>query len=109
MKTAVLCALALVVSGCAKQPGQIAALSVSTDPYLQLPCTQLVADRAAKQVAQQNLEEAQRRAAERDMGAMAVIHIPIAAVTGQDRQDDVARGKGELNAIEAAMQSKGCR
>jgi len=86
VKALVLCALALVASGCAKQPGQIAATPVATDPYLQLSCPELIADRAAKQAAQQNLEEAQHRAAERDKGAMTVIHMPIAAITGQDRK-----------------------
>ena len=108
MNTMVLCALALVVSGCAKQPGQIAAMPVATDPYLQLSCPELIADRAAKQVTQAGLEEAQHKAAERDKGAMTVIHIPIAAMTGQDRENEVAHGKGELAAIDAAIQSKGC-
>jgi ribosomal protein L16/L10AE len=108
MKTMVLCALALVVSSCAKQPGQIAATPGATYPYLQLSCAELVADRAAKRVTQQRLEAAQHEAAERDKGAMTVIHIPIAAMTGQNREDDVARGKGELEALDAAIQSKSC-
>jgi hypothetical protein len=108
MRKMALCALALVVSGCAKQPGQIAATSVATHPYLQLSCNELVADRAVKQVVQERLEEAQRKAAAHDKAAMAVIHIPVAAMTGQDREDDVARGKGVLKAIDAAIQSKGC-
>jgi hypothetical protein len=109
MKPMILCALALVVSGCARQPGQIAAVPVATDPYLQLSCPDLLADRAAKQVTQEGLEATQHKAAERDKGAMTVIHFPIAAMTGQDREDEVARGKGERAAIDAAMQSKGCR
>jgi len=108
VESTVLFALALAVSGCAKQPGQIAATPVAADPYLQLTCIELLADRAAKRVSQANLEEAQHKAAERDKGAMTVIHIPVAAMTGQDREDDVARGKGELAAIDTAIQSKGC-
>jgi hypothetical protein len=29
-------------------------------------------------------------------------------MAGKDREDEVARGKGELAAIDAAIQSKGC-
>lgn len=108
MKTMILCVLALVVSGCAKQPGQIAATPVATEPYLHLSCSELAGERVAKRVAQEGLEAAQHKAAERDKGAMTVIHIPISAITGQDREDEVARGKGELESIDVAMQSKGC-
>jgi uncharacterized lipoprotein YajG len=108
VESTVLLALVLLVAGCAKQPGQIAATPVAAYPYLQLTCTELLADRAAKQATQADIEEAQHKAAERDKGAMTVIHVPIAALTGQDREGDVARGKGELAAIHAAIQSKDC-
>ena len=109
MKRTALYAMALLAAGCARQPDQIAATPVATDRYQQMSCAELLASRAAKQAAQEGLEKAQHKAAERDNGAMAVIHIPIAAMTGQDREADVARGKGELQALDAAIQSKGCK
>jgi starvation-inducible outer membrane lipoprotein len=100
IKRMVLCAMALLAAGCARQPDQIAPSPVSTDRYLPMSCADLLAGRAGK--------KAQHEAAERDKAAMGVIHIPVASMAGQDREDEVARGKGELAAIDAAIQSNGC-
>ena len=108
MKRAALCAMALLAAGCARQPDQIAASPVATDRYLQMSCAELLTSRAAKKVDQVRLEQAQHEAAEHDKAAMGVIHVPIASMTGKDREDEVARGKGELQALAAAIQSNGC-
>ena len=108
MKTTALCATALLVAGCARQPDQIAATSVATDRYLQTSCAELLVSRAGKKIEQARLEQAQHAAAEHDKAAMSVIHLPVASMTGQDREDEVARGKGELAAIDAAIRSKAC-
>lgn len=78
------------------------------DRYLQMSCAELLASRAGKKVEQARLEQAQHEAAEHDKAAMSVIHVPIASMAGQDREDHVARGKGELAAIDATIQSKDC-
>jgi type IV pilus biogenesis protein CpaD/CtpE len=108
IKRMVLCAMALLAAGCARQPDQIAPSPVATDRYLPMSCADLLASRAGKKAEQARLEQAQHEAAERDKAAMGVIHIPVASMAGQDREDEVARGKGELAAIDAAIQSKGC-
>ncbi|CAN7511362.1 hypothetical protein [Rhizobium sp. LjRoot254] len=108
MKTTALCAMALLAAGCARQPDQIAATPVATDRYLQMSCAELLASRTGRQTAQVRLEQAQHEAAEHDKAAMSVIHVPVASMTGQDREDEVARGKGELVAVDATIQSKGC-
>jgi hypothetical protein len=108
MKTAALCAMALLAAGCARQPDQIAASPVTADRYLQMSCAELLADRAGRKIEQARLEQAQHKAAEHDKAAMSVIHVPVASMTGQDREDEVARGKGELAAIDAVIRSKGC-
>ena len=101
-------AMALLAAGCAKQPDQIAASPVATDRYLQMSCAELLKSKAAMKVEQVRLEQAQHAAAEHDKAAMGVIHIPVASLTGQDKEAEVARGKGELEAIEAAIQSNSC-
>ena len=108
MKRIALVTMALLAAGCAKQPDQIAASPVAADRYLQMSCAELLAGRTGKQAAQARLEQAQHEAAEHDKAAMSVIHIPVASMAGQDREHDVARGKGELQALDTAMRSKGC-
>jgi hypothetical protein len=108
MKTTALCAMAVLASGCARQPDQIAASPVAANRYLQMSCAELLADRAGRKIEQARLEDAQHKAAEHDKAAMSVIHVPVASMAGHDREDEVARGKGELAAIDAAIQSKGC-
>jgi hypothetical protein len=109
MKRIALLAVALLAAGCARQPDQIAASPVATDRYLQMSCAELLAGRTSKQIAQARLEKAQHEAAEHDRAAMSVIHIPVASMAGQDREDEVARGKGQLQALDAAIASKGCQ
>jgi type IV pilus biogenesis protein CpaD/CtpE len=108
MKRIALLAMALLSAGCARQPDQIAATPVAADRYLHMSCAELLADRAGRKIEQARLEDAQHRAAEHDKAAMSVIHVPVASMAGQDREDEVARGKGELQALDAATQSKGC-
>jgi hypothetical protein len=74
-----------------------------------MSCAELIEDRSARKIEQARLEQAQHQAAEHDKAAMSVIHIPVASMAGKDREDEVARGKGELQALDAAIQSKGCQ
>lgn len=108
MKKFLICAAILLAAGCAKRPDEIVATPVAVDPYMQMACPELVSLRARKQVEQAGLEKAQFDASEHDKAAMYVIHVPVASMSGRDREADVARGKGELQAIDAAIQSKGC-
>ena len=84
------------------------ATRVAVDPYMQMACPELTSLRARKQVEQAGLEKAQFDASEHDKAAMYVIHVPVASMSGRDREADVARGKGELQAMDAAIRSKGC-
>jgi starvation-inducible outer membrane lipoprotein len=109
MKRLVVFAMSLLIAGCARQPEQIAASPIAGDRYLQMSCTELLANRSRKTIEQARLEQAQHQAAEHDKAAMSVIHVPVASMAGKDREDEVARGKGELQALDAAIQSKDCQ
>jgi hypothetical protein len=109
MERLVIFAVPFLIAGCARQPDQIAASPVATDRYLQMSCAELLANSSAKKIEQAHLEQVQHEAAEHDKAAMGVIHIPVASMAGKDREEEVARGKGELQAFDAAIQSKGCQ
>jgi hypothetical protein len=109
MKRLGMFAMSLLIAGCARQPDQIAASPVGTDRYLKMSCAELLANRSAKKIEQAGVEQAQHEAAEYDKAAMGVIHIPVASMSGKDREEEVALGKGELQALDATIQSKGCQ
>ena len=108
MKKIVVCAAMLLAAGCAKAPDDIAAAHVPTDSYMQMECPQLSALRMQKQTQLSALEKEQLAAARQDAAAMAVIHIPYASWSGQDKEPEFARLKGEVQAINSAYQSKSC-
>lgn len=107
MKKILLCAL-LLLAGCAKQPGDIAAASVPTDPYMQMSCADLVTQKADKQQQLDGLSNKQAEVANRDAAWMTIVHVPVASMTQGDNAKQIARLKGEVNAIDQAYQGKGC-
>jgi hypothetical protein len=107
MKKSFLCAL-LLLAGCARQPGDIVAVSVPTDPYMQMTCADLMAQKADKQQQLDALSDKQAEVASRDAGWVAIVHVPVASITEGDNADDIARLKGEVGAIDQAYRSKGC-
>ena len=108
MKKIVLCAAMLLAAGCAKRPEEIMATSVAVDPYLQMQCPQLSTLKMQKDAELARLEKEQQRAAAHDAAAMVVIHVPVASMAGQDKEREVARAKGEAQAVNSAYRSKGC-
>lgn len=109
MKNIVLCAaIALLAAGCAKRPEEIAATPVSTAPYMQMQCSQLSTLKMQKEAELARLEKEQNKVADHDAAAMAVIHVPVGSMSGNDREPDVARAKGEVQAINAAHRSRNC-
>lgn len=107
MKKTVLCAL-LLLAGCAKQPGDIVAAAVPTDSYMQMGCADLTATKSSKQTELGTLSGRQEEAANRDAAWMAIVHVPVASMTQGDHAKDIARLKGELDAIDRAYQAKSC-
>ena len=108
MKKIVVCAAMLLAAGCAKQPDEIAATPVAVDPYMQMQCPQLSTLKMQKEAELAQLEKDQKAAAEHDKAAMSVIHVPVASMAGKDKEPEVARAKGEVQAVNSAYQSKGC-
>jgi len=108
MKKIVICAAMLLAAGCAKRPEEIAATSVPVDPYMQMQCPELAQLKTQKDMELANLSKEQKETADQDAAAMAVIHVPVGSMAGNDREHDIARAKGEVQAINSAYQSKSC-
>jgi uncharacterized protein YfaP (DUF2135 family) len=107
MKKSVLLLL-LLVAGCAKQPGDIVAASVPTDPYMAMDCPTLASARAGKQAELDALSSRQTETANRDAAWMTIIHVPVASMARGDDAKKIAGLKGEINAMDQASQAKAC-
>ena len=107
MKKSVLCVL-LLLAGCAKPPGDIAATAVSTDPYMQMNCASLAAEKAGKEAQLSRISSEQQETADRDAAWMTIIHVPVASMSKGDKEPEIARLKGQLNAISHASAAKSC-
>jgi hypothetical protein len=108
MKKIVICAAMLLAAGCAKRPEDIMATPVAVDTYMQMQCPQLVQLKMQKDAELAQLEKEQKETADQDAAAMAVIHVPVGSMSGNDREKEVGRTKGEVQAINSAYQSKSC-
>jgi type IV pilus biogenesis protein CpaD/CtpE len=108
MKKILICAAMLLAAGCAKRPEDIVATPVAVDPYMQMECAQLAQLKMQKDAELAKLEKDQKETADQDAAAMAVVHVPIGSMSGNDNEAGVARAKGEVQAINQAYQSKSC-
>lgn len=107
MKKIYLCAF-LLLAGCAKQPGDIVAVSVPTDSYMQMSCPQLTTQKADKALELDGLSNKQAETANRDAAWMTIVHVPMASMAGGDNSKKIAQLKGEVTAIDQAYKAKGC-
>jgi hypothetical protein len=108
MKKIVICAAMLLAAGCAKRPDEIMATPVAVDPYMQMQCPELAQLKMRKEAELSRLEKDQKETADQDAAAMAVIHVPVGSMAGNDKEPEIARAKGEVQAINSAYQAKGC-
>ncbi len=106
-------AAALILGGCATQPDKISASYVSPILYQNLSCQQLASEAAniSQRAAQATGEQSQR--AGQDAAAVAVGMVIFWPALFLARGDgaaaaEVARLKGEMEAIESASKRKGC-
>lgn len=107
MKKVILCTL-LLLAGCAKMPEDIAPAAVSADPYMQMDCASLSAEQQSKQTQLKSLGGQQTETSNRDKAWMAIVHVPVASMSSDDLEPQIANLKGQVNAINQASQAKAC-
>ena len=111
--TAWVVAVALGVSACASRPDDISAAYVSPLPYQQLSCEQLAAEAQRVSISAAAAAGAQNQQASNDAVATAigvVVFWPALFLIKGDnaKAGEVARLKGEMQAIEQASIAKQC-
>jgi len=102
-------ALAAAVSGCAKNPESITAMSMPVNAYTGLSCKQLAEEHAKSSTALSAVEAQQRQAVTGDAVGVFLIGVPVSSLSGADKEGMVAQHKGEIIAIQSMQRNRDCR
>lgn len=97
-----------MLGGCATRPESIPASYVSHEKYMGGDCMQLATNMADARADLQKFSSMQDSKANMDAATVFLALIPASKLTG-DSAADVAKFKGEVEAIETAQIKKGCK
>lgn len=98
---------AAFLSACAKSPSSIAPMAVASAEYEHLSCKQMRKEQGSIKQKLMLAVRHQNNAQVADAATVFLVLIPASALVG-DAEADVARYKGELIAVERAMDRKDC-
>lgn len=97
-----------LISGCATRPESISASFVSHEKYMGKDCTQLALDMSDARSQLAKFSSMQDSKANVDAATVFFVLIPASKLSG-DHAGDVAKYKGEVEAIETALIKTGCK
>jgi len=100
--------LSLAVVGCATRPESISASFVSHEKYMGNDCPQLTDMMADARGQLTKFSDMQNTKANIDAATVFLVLIPASKLSG-DSAGDVAKYKGEVEAIETAQVKTGCK
>ena len=99
--------LATMIVGCATAPENIAPAYVSHMAYMQFTLEQLGQEEARLQAAVSTSSDAQRKARSNDTMGVIFLGLPVSSLSGSNQASNLARLKGELEAVQKALILKG--
>lgn len=98
----------LTLAACATRPESISASYVSHEKYAGRDCTQLNTDMSTARAELQKFSSMQDSKANIDAATVFVALIPASKLSG-DHAGDVAKWKGEVEAVDTALIKAGCK
>ncbi|WP_157038043.1 MULTISPECIES: hypothetical protein [Chelativorans] len=101
-------AFAAVLSACAKTPESISAAYVSEVGYHSWSCTQLGEEQLRLSSAYATAAKQQQQARSNDIAGVILIGLPVSSLSGDNIAPEIARLKGEQEAVRKAMITKNC-
>lgn len=99
--------IGIFATGCATAPQNIAPAYVSHMTYMQFDVDQLGQEEARLQAALATASDAQSKARSNDIAGVILLGLPVSSLSGSNQASNVARLKGELEAIQKAIALKG--
>lgn len=100
--------LAILSTGCANRPDTIRASYVSHEKFAHLDCTQLVTRMGDTRADLDKFSKMQDGKATGDAFGVLLLGVPFSKLSG-DHEGDVARLKGEVEAIDTAQVKAKCK
>ncbi len=100
---------ALITGGCAILPEAIAPVEMDNAPYMTWNCEQLCREDAQLTAVLAGESDAQRRCRNKDTAGLLFVGLPVGSLTGCRRTAEIARLKGELQALQHAAEKMECR
>ena len=97
-----------LLGGCAKRPESISASYISEAPYQTYTCDQLAEESRRINAAYTVAAKQQENARTNDIVGVVLIGLPVSSLSGDNIAPEIARLKGEANAIHRASQAKSC-
>lgn len=99
-------ALVLALGGCAAKPESIPPAYVSHMLYMPYTVEQLGQEETRLQAALATASDAQRKARSNDTAGVIFLGLPVSSLSGSNQAANIARLKGELEAVQKAIALK---
>lgn len=99
--------LLLIVTGCANRPASISASYISHEKYIDNDCTKLATNMSDARAELDKFSKLQTSKANGDAWGVFLVLVPVSKMTG-DHEADVAKWKGEVEAIKTAQIKNKC-
>jgi len=109
MRTIAVVAAVAAVSACAAKPESIAASYVSEVSYQHWTCQQLGEETHRLSAAYAVAAKQQEQARSNDVAGVILIGLPVSSLSGGNIAPEIARLKGEQEAVRKAMITKTCQ
>ena len=107
-KIALAAAIIAIISGCATRPESISASYISHEKCMGKDCTSLILDMSNARSELAKFSALQDSTANVDAATVFFVLIPASKLSG-DHAGDVAKYKGEVEAIETALIKANCK
>jgi hypothetical protein len=101
-------AFCVVVSGCAMAPESVRPAYVSELSYMNYTCDQLGQEQLRLAAALSTASDAQRQARSNDIAGVIFLGVPVSTLSGGNVASEIARLKGELEAVQKTAIQKDC-
>lgn len=108
MRTSVVVCMAVLACGCAMKPESVKPAYISEMTYRDWTCDQLAAEQARLAAALSSACDAQRHARAGDTWGVILLGLPVSTLSGNNQAAEIARLKGELQAVQKAATLKNC-
>ena len=103
-----LVSIVVLLCGCAAKPESIAPSYVSPVGYLNWDCEQLAGEQGRLVASLATASDAQRQARSNDTVGVIFLGLPVSSLSGSNQASNIARLKGELEALQKAIIEKKC-